>query len=42
MHLASIDTRLTLLSWMVGGLYAVGAGGLWLLVRVAAKVGAIS
>ena len=31
-HLASIDTRLTLLAWMVGGLYAVGAGVLWALV----------
>jgi hypothetical protein len=41
-RLASIDTRLTLLTWMVGGLYAVGAGGLWLLVRVAARAGAIS
>jgi hypothetical protein len=41
-RLASIDTRLTLLTWMVGGLYAVGAGGLWLLVRLAAKAGAIS
>jgi hypothetical protein len=35
----------TVLIWMVGGLYAVlivmGAPALWLLLRVAAKVGAL-
>jgi hypothetical protein len=39
-RLASIDTRLTLLTWMVAGLYAFGASVVWLLLRVAAKVGA--
>lgn len=45
-RLAAIETRLTLLTWMVGGLYAVlvvfGVPALWLLVRVASKVGALS
>ena len=42
---ASIKTRLAVLAWMVGGLYAlllaIGAPSLWLLLRVAAKVGAL-
>jgi uncharacterized protein with GYD domain len=51
-RLASIETKLTsldgkvnLLAWMVGGVYAVlivlGAPTLWLLLRVASKVGAL-
>jgi hypothetical protein len=36
-----MDTRLTLLTWMVAGLYAIGAPVVWLLIRVAVKVGAI-
>lgn len=40
-RLAQMDTRLTLLTWMVAGLYAVGAPVVWLLIRVASKVGAI-
>jgi hypothetical protein len=39
-RLASIETRLTVLMFMVGGLYALGAPAIWLLLRVAAKVGA--
>ena len=44
-RLAGVETRLTLLTWMVGGLYAVlvvfGVPALWLLLRVASKVGAL-
>ena len=44
-RLARIETRLELLTWMVGGVYAVlvvlGAPTLWLLLRVAGKVGAL-
>ena len=44
-RLALIETRLVLLTWMVGGVYAVvivlGAPALWLLLRVASKVGAL-
>ena len=39
--LAKIETRLTILQWSVTGLYALGLPGLWLLLRVAAKVGAL-
>jgi uncharacterized protein with GYD domain len=43
--LVSLDGRVNLLTWMVGGVYAVvvvfGAPALWLLLRVAAKVGAL-
>lgn len=38
---AAIETRLAVLTVMVGGLYAVGAPALWLLFRVAVKVGAV-
>ena len=42
---ARIERRLTVLSWQVGALtavvVAVGAPALWLLARVAAKIGAI-
>ena len=40
-RLAAIDTRLTVLTLMVAGLYAVGAPVVWLLIRVASKVGAL-
>jgi hypothetical protein len=44
-ELAGYDTDIKLLRWMVGGLYGVlivmGAPALWLLLRVAAKVGAL-
>jgi hypothetical protein len=40
-RLAGVETKITLLLFMVGGLYAVGGSAIWLLVRVAAKVGAI-
>jgi hypothetical protein len=43
--LTKLDGRVNLLTWMVGGVYAVlvimGAPALWLLLRVAAKVGAL-
>ena len=40
-RLASIDTRLTLLTWMVGASLAANAGIGWMMLRIAAKVGAI-
>lgn len=40
-RLASIEMRLMVLMLMVGGLYAFGAPAVWLLIRVAAKLGAI-
>jgi hypothetical protein len=44
-ELAGYDSDLKLLKWMVGGIYAVlvliGAPALWLLLRVADKVGAL-
>jgi hypothetical protein len=44
-EIAGYDSDLKLLKWMVGGVYAVliilGAPALWLLLRVAAKVGAL-
>jgi hypothetical protein len=40
-RLASIEFRLSLLVWMVGGLYAGLAGIGWLVLRTAAKAGAI-
>ena len=41
-RLAGIETRLAVITWMVAGLYVVGAPAIWLLVRIAAKVGALS
>ena len=38
---ASVRSDLRLLTWMVGGLYVLGAPALWLLLRVADKVGAL-
>lgn len=44
-ELASYDTDLRLLKWMVGGIYALltvfGIPALWLLLKVASKVGAL-
>ena len=44
-EVAGYDSDLKLLKWMLGGVYAVliilGAPALWLLLRVAAKVGAL-
>jgi hypothetical protein len=44
-EIAEQISDLRLLKWMVGGIYAVltifGAPSLWLLLRVAAKVGAL-
>jgi hypothetical protein len=44
-EVAGYDSDLKVLKWMVGGVYAVlvimGAPALWLLLRVAAKVGAL-
>ena len=44
-ELAGYDSDLKLLKWMVGGLYAVlvglGLPALWLLLRLAAKAGAL-
>jgi hypothetical protein len=39
--LVGLDGRVNLLTWMVGGLYLLGAPALWLLLRIAAKVGAL-
>ena len=36
-----IDTDLAILKWMIAGLYALGALSIWLLLRVASKVGAL-
>jgi hypothetical protein len=40
-RIAAIDTRLAVLMVMVGGLYVIGAPAVWLIVRVAFKVGAL-
>jgi hypothetical protein len=44
-EIASVRSDLRLLTWMVGGVYAVlvlfGVPALWLLLRVASKVGAL-
>ena len=40
-RLAGIETRLAVIMVMVGGLYAIAAPAIWLLIRVAAKVGAV-
>jgi hypothetical protein len=38
---AKIETDLAILKWMIAGLYALGAPSIWLLLRVASKVGAL-
>jgi hypothetical protein len=40
-RIAGIETRLAVLTWMVGTNIAVSLGMLWLLIRVASKVGAL-
>jgi len=40
-RLATIEFRLGLLTWMTGGLYAALAAIGWLVLRVAAKTGAL-
>ena len=40
-QLESVRSDLRVLTWMVGGLYVLGAPALWLLLRVAAKIGAL-
>ena len=44
-ELAGYDSDLKLLKWMVGGVYAVlvvfGVPALWLLLRIASKVGVL-
>lgn len=41
-NIVKLGGRVDLLTWMVGGLYVLGAPALWLLLRVAAKIGALS
>jgi hypothetical protein len=40
-RLGAIETRLTLLTWMVASVVALLLPALWLLLRVAGKVGAL-
>ncbi len=44
-EIAGYDRDIAVIKWMVGGLYAllitIGAPSIWLLLRVAAKVGAL-
>jgi hypothetical protein len=44
-RLAKLDADLSVIRWMVGGIYAlvalIGVPSIWLLLRVAAKVGAL-
>ena len=40
LRLHGIETRLAVLMLMVGGLYALVAPAVWLLLRIGAKVGA--
>jgi hypothetical protein len=40
-ELASYDRDIAVIKWMVGGLYVLGAPSIWLLLRVAAKIGAL-
>jgi hypothetical protein len=38
---AKIDSDFALLKWTIAGIYALSAPSLWLLLRIAAKVGAL-
>jgi hypothetical protein len=38
---AAVESNVRLLTWMVGGIYLIGVPSLWLLLRMAAKVGAL-
>jgi hypothetical protein len=44
-RLAKIETRIAVLAWMIGGIYVVltllGGPAIWLLLRVASKLGAL-
>ena len=40
-EMQALGGEMTLLKWMVGGVYVIGVPALWLLLRVAAKVGAL-
>ena len=40
-HFPRIYTDLAILKWMIAGLYALGAPSVWLLLRVASKVGGL-
>jgi hypothetical protein len=40
MRFANPDTDLTILKWLITGLYVPMAPSIWLLLRVASKVGA--
>lgn len=40
-RLTELEGKVNLLTWMVGGVYVFGVPTIWLLVRVAAKVGAL-
>jgi hypothetical protein len=40
-RLAGLETKVSVLMAMVAGLYAIGVPALWLLLRIAAKVGAL-
>jgi hypothetical protein len=40
-RLAGLETRIAVLMVMVGGLYALLAPALWLLIRISAKTGGI-
>jgi len=45
LRFAPVDRNLAVLKWMIGGIYALlviaGAPSVWLLLRVAAKLGAL-
>jgi hypothetical protein len=41
-QLADIKADLRIVKWMIGGIYALGLPCLWLLVRLAAKLGSFS
>ena len=41
-RLAGIETRIAVLMAMAAGLYALLAPGVWMLVRIASKTGALS
>jgi hypothetical protein len=38
---AKIDTDFAILKWTIAGFYALGAPSIWVLLRVASKVGAL-
>lgn len=40
-RLAGLETKVSVLMVMVAGLYAIGAPALWLVLKIASKVGAL-